>query len=391
MAIHLTIVSGIGPSNTGTGALIEGLIKEAKLAKKNNVEFLFRVKTPRLRGWLKLHRFNPFRIIYYLLNRILFPIRAMRAAQASHELVLLHPQTIGFSLFNRIIESRECTWMYVLDAFLFCRRSYNYIPGESKPCLRCLGNDGAAASDYDCVDQFRSGPFKEHIPRLVRSGKLRLMAQCNSHARLLRAHFGANAVIKVVPLFVPDLEILSQQHSRLKNTRPLVVFHGTCQPAKGITHVIALARLMPDWDFLVPSSPREYLNYYDTLEGLPNNLIFRQMNWSSGLSKCIVDADFVICPSMWTATVEGAILKSLAHNGMVILYPSQDSFASEVPASARIEFNPSNLSQTAAQMYAIFQNPSLAEIQRMAARDYITGYLNRSRGMLSHIIDILSD
>jgi len=383
MSSEIVFICGIGPGSTGTGALMIGLMAEA--AAGTPAEFIVKEKTPRRRGWARLQKINPFRVAHYFFSRVSFPWRVLRAAKSDKDVVMLHPQTIGFPLFRQVMEARPHVWMYVLDAFVFCRRSYNCLPGETAPCLRCLGNDGAAADQHGCQDWFGSGPFQQHFPAWVGSGRLRLMAQCESHARLLRTHFGPGAVVKVVPLSVPDIAVPSSAPVRPVRDRPLAVFHGSCQPAKGIVHVIALAKEMLDWDFLVPSDPKEYLQHFGSMTDLPANLQFRRLSWSEGLAEAVATADLVLCPSIWSATVEGAVLKSLAHNGLVMVTTHDSSFGSELPADARLALDPADLRGTAARLRAIQADPALAESMRISARTYAEEYARRCRGMLNGI------
>jgi glycosyltransferase involved in cell wall biosynthesis len=383
MSSEIVFICGIGPGSTGTGALMIGLMAEAAVGSP--AEFIVKEKTPRRRGWARLQKINPFRVAHYFFSRVSFPWRVLRAARSDKEVVMLHPQTIGFPLFRQVMEARPHVWMYVLDAFVFCRRSYNCLPGETAPCLRCLGNDGAAADQHGCRDWFGSGPFQQHFPAWVGSGRLRLMAQCESHARLLRTHFGPGAVVKVVPLSVPDIAVPSSTLVRPVRARPLAVFHGSCQPAKGIVHVIALAKEMPDWDFLVPSDPKEYLQHFGSMTDLPANLHFRRLSWSEGLAEAVATADLVLCPSIWSATVEGAVLKSLAHNGLVMVTTHDSSFGSELPADARLALDPADLRGTAGRLRAVQADPALAESMRAAARAYAEEYARRCQGMLRGI------
>ena len=383
MSLPPVFVCGIGPGSTGTGALMIGLMAEA--AAGAPADFIVKEKTPRKRGWARLQKFNPFRLAYYGLSRALFPWRVLRAARSGREMVLLHPQTIGFPLFQRVVEARPYVWMYVLDAFVFCRRSYNCLPSELGPCLRCVGKDGAAAEAHGCADWFGAGSFHQPLREWVASGRLRLMAQCESHARLLRAHFGPGAVVKVVPLSVPDIAVPAVPPPRPARARPLAVFHGSCQPAKGVAHVIALAKEMPDWDFLVPSDPKEYRQHFGTTEGLPGNLQFRRLSWSEGLADAVATADVVLCPSIWSATVEGAVLKSLAHNGLVMVTTHDSSFGSELPADARLALDPADLRGTAARLRSVHADPAQAEGIRAAARAYAENYARGCHGMLAAI------
>lgn len=382
MSQSLVIVSGIGPGSTGTGALMIGLMAEAS---GSGVRFLYKEKTPRRRGWGALQKLNPLRVARYVLSHATFSWRAIRAARTCRELVLLHPQTVGFSLFSRIMDCRPTVWMYVLDAFVFCRRSYNCLPGEPGPCLRCVGNEGAEGDRHGCQDWFRSGPFHPSFRSWVASGRLRLMAQCESHARLLRTHFGPGAVIKVVPLSVPDVLASPSAAHRPARARPLGVFHGSCQPAKGVAHVVALAKEMPDWDFLIPSDPKEYLAHFESISDLPDNLQFRRLTWNEGLAEAVAGADLVLCPSIWSATVEGALLKSLAHNGLVMVLPHESSFASELPPEARLDFDPRDVKGSAARVRAVHADGALSGEIRAAAGSFAADHARRSRCMLARI------
>jgi hypothetical protein len=369
----ITFVSGIGPGPTGTGALMIGLMAEAR--PDPSAKFLFKIP----RGS------SPWGLLKYVYNRASFAVRVRRATRSAETVVLLHPQTIGFRTFAAVVESRPVTWMYVLDSFTFCVRSYNCLVGEATPCLRCLGNDGAAAAEQGCVNWFRSGPFHAHLPKWVQSGRLRLMAQCESHARLLRAHFGPQAIIHVVPLSVPDVEVPAAWAVRPARPRPLVVFHGACYPAKGVDHVVALARLMPECDFLIPSDEKEFIHHFGAVASLPTNITFRRMSWARGLAEAVATADLVLCPSSWSATVEGAVLKSLAHNGLVGLFAHETAFASEVPVDARLDLTPSNWPATVARLRAALADSAQVTAIRSAARAYITRYLASSRDMLGQI------
>jgi len=385
----IVFISGIGPSATGTGMFLDELIRQAKELDSSVLKFIFKEKTPRYRGLAKIKKINPIRLFRYILGQTNFSSQCLREVQYSDVVVLMHPQTIGFEIFKKIILGRSCTWIYVLDSFIFCRRSYNYIIGENQPCLRCVGNEGKASIEMGCFDWFNSGPFHSSFPEWVNSGRLRLIVQSESQARLLRTHFGVNAFIIVVPLFVPDLDSPRIESEHLSRLRPQIVFHGTCQPAKGISLIVVLARMMPECDFIVPSNIQDYRNYYKSNEALPENLLFRPSSWDQGLQNLVTNADLVICPSAWSAAVEGAILKSLVHNGLVAVFPHESSYASEIPIEARLEINPLDWAGTVEGLQSVLRNPQIAKLKRDAARRYVTNYINLNHSILEKIISIV--
>jgi glycosyltransferase involved in cell wall biosynthesis len=96
-------------------------------------------------------------------------------------------------------------------------------------------------------------------------------------------------------------------------------------------------------------------------------------------------ADIVLCPSSWSAPVEGAVLKSLAHNGLVGLYVHETSFASEIPADARVCIDPKDMERTVATLRRLLKNPAEMEAMRAAARQFITRYAVDNRSMLGSL------
>lgn len=370
---NLTIISGIGPDSSGTGTLIRGLIEEA--AADPSTVFVHK----RARGR------NPVELGRYYADRAFFPWTVRRAARKGREVLIFHPQTLGLKLLRAIMASRQSAWLYVLDASPFCVRSYNCLPAESAPCLRCLGNDGRSASLHGCEDPFRAGPIQKHMFEWVFSGRLRLIAQCESQARLLRAHYGPATRVAVVPLSVPDISPPQGGALRPERPRPFAVYHGAASHAKGLAHVITLAASMPDWDFLVPASLREVHNHFQFMENLPANLMLKPMNWGAGLSEEVAHADAVLCPSSWSAPVEGAVLKSLAHNGLVGLYVHESSFASEIPPEAVVRVEPGNIDATVARLRHLIAHPHEREALRTAARQFIADYGTKNRRMLRQL------
>jgi hypothetical protein len=228
------------------------------------------------------------------------------------------------------------------------------------------------------------------MPGWIRSGKLKLIAQCKAHADLLQRHFGLKDDVVIVPLDVPDISIPAIPAIRTKRGRSLAVYHGACNHAKGIAHVISLARLMPDWDFLIPASMHEFNKDFGHLDHYPANLIFKQMSWASGLSDYVRSADIVLCPSSWSAPIEGAVLKSLAHNGLVGLYIHETSFAAEIPEKAKVSIDPHDLDATVARLRRLISHPDEADAIRVEARSYIQTYEAKSRFMLRAIRRICS-
>jgi len=79
------------------------------------------------------------------------------------------------------------------------------------------------------------------------------------------------------------------------------------------------------------------------------------------------------------------VLKSLATNGLVGLFPHETSFASEVPAEARLDVNPEDWPGTVSRLRAAVADPSVSAAIRAAARAFVARHLSVSRGMLAKV------
>jgi len=272
----------------------------------------------------------------------------------------------------------------VLDSHFFCERSYNVLRDEISPCLRCLSGSDAPGAKEGCFSSGKAWPLRARFAEWVRSGKVSLLAQCASQARLLQSYYGADILVPVIPLMVPDL---APPPAIARPTRPRasVVFHGSPNAAKGIFAVQALARHLPECDFLVPASHRELDRHGGPEEGWPTNVSFRRMTWDEGLAEAVTSADLVLCPSVWSAPVEGAVLKSLSHNGLVGLIPHRTAFAGDIPASARVDLDPSDWTATAGRIRSLLADPTRQAAIRAEAAHYIKDYCASNGGMLERL------
>ena len=123
-----------------------------------------------------------------------------------------------------------------------------------------------------------------------------------------------NAADDIMPLEYTN----SLQGQNLLYHRFDIVFHGAAIAPKGIFFLLKLAELMPDYSFLVPDS---YSNVYRVTKlEAPNNVSFVQMSWESGLRQAVSSARLVINPSMWSAPIEGALVKSAKFNNNATSY-----------------------------------------------------------------------
>jgi hypothetical protein len=162
------------------------------------------------------------------------------------------------------------------------------------------------------------------------SNSLTFLAQSDLQRQLLQEHFGVTANIRVIGMDTGEIEA-----SRVKYIESInsvcqydIVFHGASIIAKGLLFVVELAEELPEYRFLVPD---EIQNVRDvTNRPIPNNIICKKMTWETGLKDAVINARLVLNPSLWSATIEGALLKSAAFNKNVATIRTRFGYEGEI-------------------------------------------------------------
>jgi hypothetical protein len=154
---------------------------------------------------------------------------------------------------------------------------------------------------------------------------VKLLAQSKSHSLLAERHFGVS--VPVVGLWANGWdECLNVEVDPNPSYRWDVVFHGWHVPAKGADWLLEVARHCPDLKFLMPFACNP-----DLAASLPN-CTFRQMTWENGLRDEIKAARITAVPSLWSASIEGALLKSIACAPAVSVLQNDTAYSSELPS-----------------------------------------------------------
>lgn len=293
-------------------------------------------------------------------------------------LLVFHPQSLGLGQLLAVACARSRPiWIFVLDASFFCRRSYNCLPGEWSPCFRCLGTNGEAAEQHGCVSPFPRGhgaKEQAEFRRLAQTGKFQFLVQTEGHARLLREHLGDGIRAIKIGLEVPGIQ---GTHGGESADGFDLVYHAAPVWEKGVGDLVRLARQLPEFRILAPFAPgaagadgRVALGD----EAWPANLVARPMTWASGLRSEVEKAKGVLCPSLWSAPVEGAVLKSLAHNGVVALFRERGQFGQEIPAEAVVTLAAGDAARSAQVLRAVLQDKRERERLRAAAAHYMATF-----------------
>ncbi len=299
-----------------------------------------------------------------------------KAIECKH-LVIAHPQSLGYSHCLDILDGREFTWILALDSSFFCRASYNHYMKESSPCFRCLGDGLNFVEKYGCNDfpvmQDNDRNFQIALVGLAEMGKIGFLAQNNIQADIIRKHFGVGILIRVVGMEA-DFNLEIENNSKFE--KKLIIFHANPLGAKGLGWTLELAKIMPDYKFLFPFDKSCLVGISTSL-----NMEFKPMTWNAGLKEAISEAEFVICPSLWSAPIEGALIKSIISGVKCLVVHNETAYPQEDPNMPVIKL-PSNLEEAARAIRAIEVN-----FKHKDRNLWLEKYLENSKKFTSNIYD----
>ena len=210
--------------------------------------------------------------------------------------------------------------------------SYNYNNLNGSECLRCISNPrNSFAECYSWPPLIRKKVAINYLEELIiYSESVVFLAQTASQEKLLLEHFGDKIDCRVVGMEPIDLSLADIQSIDVTDiSRDYdLVYHGSIHPAKGIIYFLRISLLLPKLKIFIPMSFNAVSSIFSDCIHL-NNVIFQDCTWETGLEDAVRKAKLVVNPSLWSAPIEGAFLKSLAYNGNVAVVHSQFGFPSE--------------------------------------------------------------
>lgn len=350
-ASNLVVVSGIPPGDSGTGRFVAHL--QARLGELVGKRTKVISRPDRLYRWQVrlLVRNTGYQsaaraVIRHAFSLAVFWCRVLIVLlRRRQRMILLHPQNLGYRLALRLIESRKPpSLLYLLDSSFFCVASYNHLQGENGSCLRCIESGFGEIARNGCEpfprpDSAAHG-YAPRLQQLVKTGRVSLAAQNPRQAELAQRHFELPRCPPVIGLWTEDFdEIPSSDPRYLPNDEPNahtwdVLFHGHCLEAKGATWTAKLARQCPELRFMFPFAKPDWFE-------APSNCSFVPCSWDSGLRNELGKSKIVIVPSLWSAPIEGALVKSIAGAKAVAVVENPTSYCDELPAELVLKLSPS--------------------------------------------------
>lgn len=322
------LISGLCPGATGVGRLMKVMVP---LAKDHGYTVIYKeepqysLKQVIKRPWV------PF-------QRALFPLRMRRVRNA--KVVLIHPQTIGFKNFLQLIEANTDVSMYVMDNSFFCIKSYNCL--DSRECVRCVSD--ADRCDASCrpfpinYDKQLNLQWLKQFQTL--SHKVFFFVQNAGQEALIKKHFGPQTRTRIIGMNTGEIDFDEVGALPAGRLRQNVVYHGDMKDAKGFRYVLELSKFVTSAKIVVPHSVETLRRHgLEAPYGQYGNVIFQDLKWETGLKEQVINAKLVLNPSVWSASIEGALLKSLAYNGNVAVYDTVYGFQKELPEGILMRLN----------------------------------------------------
>lgn len=363
MNIHTSsnfIISGIKPGLSGTGRVMNELERHKS---KYNVE------------------------ICYFENNI-SDIEMIRQSN----IILIHPQTIGYDLFIKLINQNRKVYMYVLDNSFFCVKSYNHQRGELTECLKCVG--GNFENGINCnifpINYTREENLRFLNALLTNKKKIHFLVQNVNQENLIKQHFG-NVKTTIVGLYTDDM-IIKESHHNDNNYLYDIVYHNASLEAKGLHYMLQIAKLLSNKRILMPMGKEKVCNTckrYDIDIDALTNVTFKEMTWETGLMQAVERCKLVICPSLWSAPIEGAFIKSLMYNGCVAVVNTKYGFSNEL-YDLCINLN-DNLNESKNIIEAYLENKKDREKKIQLSKTWIDNYIKNKEKMMNKLFTIFEE
>lgn len=320
------VVSGISPGPAGVGRVLEYL-------KSNSEKYTF-LHPPIARKISfkeSLIKFSVFDFVKCCLSFTRYHFRALFFRIRIYTLknknvVILHPQTVGYKNVKRLV-LRNSASIYVMDNSFFCVKSYNYLIESERPCFLCLAMKYENAFKNSCNSFPVNYDYAEYFDFIdfIKSNieNISFITQNKGQTQLLKKQFGDHIVYTEIGLLTSDLFEVQNLWVSHNDKKYDIVFHGDNNLAKGGNYILELSKKMPEYNFLFPFKPI-------TTEVL-ENVDFIEMNWTTGLKSYILDSKLTLCPSIWSAPIEGSVVKTLNLGIALGVFNSDCSFGKELP------------------------------------------------------------
>lgn len=365
---YILVISGIRKGKNGVGSVISSFNNYA--IGKNHIDFFFP----------DLFKFSNNKIIFYLqnklflINKIISFIKVVLFIAYNlflkkyQKIIIIHPQSIGYYNLKLIFKNSEINRnlevvLYLMDNSFFCVKSYNYLNKKEISCLACVENKQKAI-----LNNCRPFPNKNKnifklskiIENYLKYEKFIFYVQNQKQFEILKSIYGFNFKYKIVGLWTDEYNLFNNEiDTKLNDSGFNIVYHGSAHEAKGFLWALELACNTPSLSFLFPINILNVPENYHNLK----NCKFIDCQWETGLKYYCEQADAVIVPSLWSACIESALIKSLLIAKRVIVVENKTAYYNEIPIALYYEIK-YNIEEASKQIQKVIENPVIDNITR---------------------------
>ena len=247
MPKEIYIYSGISPGKKGTGSFLTFFLGQFK---KHGIEYNLIYYKTRNAGYLstiakKLGFIKNLRYVYLKMTSLISKKNITNSI-----VFIFHPQSIGLKQTTELIKNNE-VYIYVLDTFFFCKKSYNHIEGNT-PCYKCISNPDASIENNCDFTYFRLKEenyynFQKAIYNNL--SNITFLTQNDNQLFLLKEKFGININSRKLGMLINLEDNLI--NTRVNELNYDFVFHNTSIKPKGIEFFIEIAKRMVNHSFLL--------------------------------------------------------------------------------------------------------------------------------------------
>ncbi len=301
--------------------------------------------------------------------------------------LLIHPQSLGYVwTIHFIRKSTKPVWLYLMDSSFFCVRSYNHIFPMGSACTLCVGGDLTHSQVNCCTTDFGNVTdaldFITSLREFSTVGKVKFIAQNRLQADLAKKHFGKGAIVKVAGILAADWQIEDGACHPPSFSEYDIVFHAPPLEAKGFSWALMLANKLPGRRFLFPFEKPDWV-----VESVPN-CTFKNIRWESGLREAVRGCPLVLVPSLWSAPVEGALIKSIRLAQKTAVIKNETAYSSEVPSGVLLRL-PFDVMRAAAVIEGYFarsqENPPLS------GKKFYDDFMKSNTQLVKRLLRLTSD
>lgn len=213
------------------------------------------------------------------------------------KLIVYHPQTLGYWFSSYLIKNASSIFYFVLDSSIFCIKSYNH--RNNIVCTHCIDKISPFA---DCNFFPRNNSIKRFMQHRevinLELHKIEFVVQTDGYKNIVKSVFGQTARIRLLKMKFPSIKRNNFQSSEKKYD---FVFHGNNLDAKGSSYALNMAKSFSCNKFFFPFH----------IDSKKKNIVSKPLSWDKGLKQVISKSKISLCPSIWSAPVEGAIIKTM--------------------------------------------------------------------------------